>query len=170
MIQGRVNLDLLDKHASYRPSHIVGGIYQGADPPLGGLLHHAGVNALVLVAFGCQHDPLLFPGVSVVQAPGDDTDCNHIDPAQLAAWKNAAKIAAQLAEQGHTVLITCQMGWNRSALVTAMAVRYLTGWSGDRAVTLVKAARPVAFKSNVTFERFARALPSIQRRTHAEAR
>ncbi|MFI5296580.1 MAG: hypothetical protein ACHREM_00665 [Polyangiales bacterium] len=160
MAQKQIDFDRLVAMTDYKPSHIVSGIYQGSDPPVGAALRAAGVNALVLVAMERQHDPTFFPGVEVMLAPGDDVDNNFIDKAQLKAWHDAAKWAAIQALSGKVVLITCQMGWNRSALVTALAVRYLTGWSGDQSVSVVKMRRPQAFKTNKTYERYVRSLPT----------
>jgi len=154
-----IDLDVLRSHTSYTPSHILGGLYQGADPPIGPWLRAAGVDALVLAASECQHDAALFPGVQVVHAPGHDDDTGTMDRGQFAQWNEVARWVADQVARGRVVLVCCHMGWNRSGFVTAMAVRYLTRWDGGRAAEYVKFKRPVALR-NRTFVAFLRAMPA----------
>jgi protein-tyrosine phosphatase len=53
------------------------------------------------------------------------------------------RLVASLVEQGHSVLIHCRMGFNRSNLVAATALTYL-GCSGESALQQIRALRPGA--------------------------
>jgi len=155
----RIDIDRLVAEAFYKPSHIVGNIYQGGAPTIGPHMRAAGVDCLVLAAMELQGPAEDYPGVEVHHAPGDDTDVNWIDPATIAVWDAAAQWAAHRAIAGKNVLITCAMGWNRSGFVTALAVRHLTGWTGERCVDLVQRRRPKGL-SNQSFARWLRKLPA----------
>lgn len=60
-----------------------------------------------------------------------------------------ARTVAQAVQKGRYVLVVCQMGLNRSGLVTALALTHL-GWPPDEAVQLVRARHPSVL-SNRTF-------------------
>lgn len=75
-----------------------------------------------------------------VYVPMDD---NPYQPVSAADAKRVRDIAALLAKDvlaGRRVLITCQMGANRSGLVTGMTLRAL-GHGGDAAVALIRERR-----------------------------
>lgn len=49
------------------------------------------------------------------------------------------------------ILVTCAMGWNRSGLVTALALNELTHWSTSQIVAAIKQARGPNALSNQAF-------------------
>lgn len=57
---------------------------------------------------------------------------------------NAAGKVAELVQRGAKVLVTCNMGRNRSGLVAALAVVRIIGCPGREARELVQFARPMA--------------------------
>jgi len=93
---------------------------------------------------------------------------NHwlrIDDVDTAWWLNrrwqrkvmdAAHDAARVLAQGGTVLTTCYMGWNRSGLISALALVEL-GVPADEAIQAVRDARGSRALSNDTFVWFIRA-------------
>ena len=130
-------------------SHVAFGLlYQGGIPPEGDELRSQGFNLLVLCAEEHQPDALLFSGVRVVLAPFEDRPIKKRD---LAMALEASRIVAEALLHRQKVLVTCQMGLNRSGLVTALALRRL-GVSPQRAVWLVRKARGQWALSNQSFE------------------
>jgi hypothetical protein len=59
---------------------------------------------------------------------------------------------------GGTLLTMCNAGRNRSGLLSALVLRSLYGLSGEAALTIVRANRPLAV-ANPEFESFLRTLP-----------
>lgn len=64
-------------------------------------------------------------------------------------------------QSGGRVLVMCQMGRNRSALVSALVVRRLLGCSGAEAVELLRRARPRALANDVFADWLCR-LPPVE--------
>lgn len=65
----------------------------------------------------------------------------------------SARFVARSVLGGDRVLVTCAMGWNRSGLVSGLALRALGARPAD-AVTLVRKARGPNALGNAVFERF----------------
>jgi protein-tyrosine phosphatase len=103
-----------------------------------------------------QPDPEKFPGVRVLQCPFMDDDDPEIFPEAMLL--TCAKIAAYQVHAGNKVLVTCQMGWNRSGIVTALTLYRLYKITGQEALEAVRNARPHAL-SNEFFADYLRKLP-----------
>jgi len=58
-----------------------------------------------------------------------------------------AKIVAQRVHRGDSVLVFCSAGINRSSLVSALALAYIKGISGQQAVEEVRRGRPGALNN-----------------------
>jgi len=127
-------------------------LYQGGLPPGGDLLSIQGIDVLVLCAKEWQ-DASQYEGVTVILAPGDDDDRPHRLKNFLPMWKKAATQVAEHVKAGHTVLVTCMAGLNRSGVVTAMAMHELTGWDGIAIVEHIQKQRDGALCNN-TFARY----------------
>ena len=99
-------------------------ILLGSAPRTGAELARTGVSVLVLCAKEYQPRSDQFPGVPfVLHAPmTDDDDPRNFDLAMVAAER-----VVRDWRRGQTVLITCLMGRNRSALVAALALFFITG-------------------------------------------
>ena len=69
-----------------------------------------------------------------------------------------ARLGAALVQTRERVLVHCQMGLNRSALVAGLVLVY-SGLSGEDAVTRLQARRPGALYNEV-FATYLRALPA----------
>lgn len=119
---------------------IAQNLYQGSNPPHGTALADAGFDVLVLCACERQYAPENYPGLKrVIYAPMDDTDVVPKAMARSAAQKVVRELRA-----GSKVLVVCNMGLNRSGLVNALALHYLTGQSGASAMQTVQSRRQSA--------------------------
>jgi len=67
------------------------------------------------------------------------------------------RLVADLIDSGHTVLVHCRLGFNRSVLVAATALTYL-GLSGLEALHQIRQVRPGAL-FNEAFAEHVRSLP-----------
>lgn len=136
----------------YTANRIVDGLFQGGFPPPGDGLKQSGINVLVLCAKEWQ-DASAYPGVNVILAPGDDDR----RPERLArfvdGWKRAGHEVAECVKAGNAVLVTCMQGLNRSGMVTAFALRELTGMSGKNIVVHIQKHRENAL-FNETFAKY----------------
>lgn len=132
------------------------GLLQGSAPPRGSALADLGIDLLVLCAEELVpgQRPRHFPGVRLHRAPMDDGD---LIP-ELTAHEAALRVARAV-RRNQQVLVTCAMGWNRSGLVSALALWYLTGAPGRACVQGVQRARPGALR-NPWFAEYLRRLPA----------
>jgi protein-tyrosine phosphatase len=103
-------------------SEITPGIYQGAKPPKGEAVALAGFHVLVLCAKEYQPKPASFPGLqTLVSVPLEDDEYAG-EETRLMAERAGAMLAGRWL-RGENLLITCQMGLNRSGLVTGFTLR-----------------------------------------------
>lgn len=145
-------------------SEIAPNLWQGADPPRGSELQRLGFHTLILCAVERQSPSDAFPGLTVMHVPMDDNAHVPVRQAHAAAREAATQIRA-----GAKVIATCQMGINRSGLVTALALWYLTGATGTTCLNRMRAARPTpANVHNKYFAAYLCTLPSrpIYKRRH----
>lgn len=129
-------------------------LWQGSVPPRGPALRRLGFDVLVLAARENQNPGAMYPGVRVLHVPLVDRREVPVEEAHQMARRVAAAVRA-----GHKVLVTCMAGWNRSGLVTALALWYLTGWHGRAVLTHVKARRPVSLQNQYFAAHVAGLLP-----------
>lgn len=134
---------------SYKAHKISTNLYQGGLPPVGDALSRAGIDVLVLCAADYQN-AAAYEGVEVILAPGDDDARPHRLKNFIDNWKSAAEQVAQHVNDGKQVLVTCFAGQNRSGLVVALALGYLTNMSGKDIVDHIQKCRPHAL-NNETF-------------------
>lgn len=73
------------------------------------------------------------------------------DLPDLAKLHGVARLGAHLVQSGHRVLSHCGMGFNRSALVAGLILRYL-GMEGEAAVSHLRQKRPGALFNQVFAE------------------
>jgi hypothetical protein len=139
---------------------IAPGLYQGSYPPEGSALRDAGFDAVVLCARDLQTHVSSFPGVAVMYAPSVDDLHAPVSAEALAVARKAAEEVAERIEGGQNVLVTCQAGLNRSGMVTALALHFIYGWSGERCVKHVQSKREEALFN----KRFCEALKQINER------
>jgi hypothetical protein len=139
---------------TYQAHKIVDNLYQGGYPPPGPFLKRAGVDVLVLCAMEWQ-DPggRNYPGLTVINAGGDDDTRLHRVMPYMGLWQHAARLVVGHLRDGKKVLVTCMQGMNRSGMVTSHVLRELTGMSGHDIVTLVQDKRPGSL-FNPTFVKY----------------
>lgn len=138
-------------------------LYQGANPPQGSAVRRAGFDVLVLCASEHQYPAALYPGVKVIYAPMWD----EASVPKEVAFPAARAVVHEL-RKGSRVLVCCNMGRNRSGLVTALALWCMTGRSGVECLWRVQTARPKAL-SNKFFALFLFHLPRYTERHVARA-
>ena len=123
---------------------IVPGLWQGALPPEGPEVKGRGFSVLVLCARELQPPAERYPGVKVIHAPNDDhPDYGSLDREKLRVAIRAAKKAVEALKDGERVLVTCAAGANRSGLVSGLMLHFLYGWSGRKAVDMIRRKRKV---------------------------
>lgn len=88
---------------------------------------------------------------------GDEQDFDDVIPAVL-----AVEYFLQLVEPNEDVLVHCQMGLNRSALIAGIVLRR-QGMDGAAAVDLLRATRSPAVLENAKFEAIVRAWPDVEK-------
>ena len=98
----------------------------------------------------------LDPGARIIYAPNDDAD---LTPGQIQTAAAAAADVADALAREQDVLVTCFAGRNRSGLISALALHFLTGMSGRDAANLVRKARENAL-TNPSFSSFLDAIPA----------
>jgi protein-tyrosine phosphatase len=132
-------------------------LYIGAAPKRGPDVAQAGFSTLVLCAEEYQPRLAEFPGLhSVIHAPLDDAipTEEEIDTAMTAALE-----AADRYEAGERVLVTCMAGRNRSGLVSALALHFITCAPPSRCARLVQREREGAL-FNRYFVELLRTMPA----------
>ncbi len=94
-------------------------------------------DTVVLCAQELQHIKL--PGCHVVHAPLDDSGPPPTKR-EVRTALSAGRTVHRRLKQGKNVLVTCQMGVNRSSLVAAIAL-LLDGMPADKAIRLIRRKR-----------------------------
>ena len=139
--------------AGYRTvSRVAPGLYQGAEPPHGCVLRDAGFTCLVLCAVENQPPDDAFPGVLVLRTHLRDDGSERSARAVLI---RAVPTATRLAQHRGRALVTCHWGFNRSGLVTCLALCQ-RGLSPEESIRAVRRARGALALSNPTYERAVR--------------
>lgn len=113
------------------------GLWQGSLPPTGTALAKAGFDMVVLAAAEFQPDGRSFDGVTVLHAPLHD---GPLDPRSAGLAYIASVVVGDALDRGERVLVTCQMGLNRSGLIVAMTLRG-KGIEPSEVIAMVRRAR-----------------------------
>ncbi len=80
----------------------------------------------------------------------DNREPNEIRNAQLWSFEAIYRIAGAY-NAGHTILVHCHAGMQRSAAFVAMFLIFLTRCKPDEAIAFIKSRRPIAFLHSVNF-------------------
>lgn len=131
-------------------SLLLANLFQGGAPAVGSRVRRAGFDTLVLAAEEYQPAAELFPGVRVMHVPLDDAKPS---PEELAMIRKAGWLVAKEVQAGRRVLVTCMAGRNRSGIINAVALRWLTGRSPDAIVAHIRDKRMASALSNPYFVR-----------------
>jgi protein-tyrosine phosphatase len=140
-------------------SEIVPGLFVGSKPDPG---RHSGVDVIVLAALEYQPSAELFPGVEVIHVPLDDAPNRLLRNDEIADATEAGSRVARRLRAGRRVLVSCQMGLNRSALIVALAMYEVYGMSADEIIARLRKERGAWALSNLNFERLLRAVIDVQ--------
>lgn len=121
-------------------------------PPPGPWL---GMHFSLLVLAAKQHQPSSrrFPGLRVLHVPLPDHR-RALTPAERTAVLRASRVVARELAAGRSVMVTCEIGLNRSAVITSMALVRL-GMPREKVVRLVRRMRWGAL-NNPRFARMVR--------------
>lgn len=116
-------------------------LYMGGFPAVGHGVRRGGFDVLVLCAKELQRPLSDFPGVEVFYVPLEDDSSK---PVGIQDWEQIVRTSQRVVRRlraGKKVLVTCQMGLNRSGIVTAASLHFLTGKSGCSTAKLVQRRR-----------------------------
>lgn len=133
-------------------------LYQGSRPPAGDVLRRMHFDTVVLCAVEYQPRTKDFPGVEVLRIQLDD-QAELPSSSMMRAVGRLAELVAYRVERAQRVLVTCNMGINRSGLVSAVSIMKLTGCSGSEAIAAVQAGRPGSLRNPYFAEAIRRLLP-----------
>ena len=123
------------KRKPYDATPVSPRLWIGSKPPVDRDLTN--VDVLVLCAAEFQPAQLTFHG-TVLRCPIPD---DVLDPAELKLVMQTSVVVGKAILQGKRVLVTCQQGRNRSALVVALALHQLTTMSGEQIVAHIRKHR-----------------------------
>ncbi len=123
-----------------------GTIYQGSYPPIGTIISDIGFDAVVLCAEEYQPESHLFNNIKVFYVPLKD-NCDVFTDRKLDAILDAASCVSNIVRRRGNVLVTCAMGLNRSGLISALSIHFLTGMSGRDAARIVASNRKSALNN-----------------------
>lgn len=115
-------------------------LYIGAEPPTGSGLYAEGFDVLVLCAEEFQPPASQFPGLTVIHIPFDDS-MTRMGRAQIQRLQIVARQVAEEWSAGRRVLVTCHMGINRSALMSALILSRITGDSPAECGSQIRGVR-----------------------------
>lgn len=146
-------------------SEIAPGLFVGSKPAPG----RHDVDAIVLAAMEYQPPAELFPGTEVIYAPLDDAPGRSMYQTEIVTATKAADQVARLLRAGYRVLVTCQMGLNRSALIAAIAMHDVFGMGADEIIKRLRQARGSWSMSNPNFEKLLRVVVDVRRGRTAAA-
>ncbi len=104
-------------------------------------------DMLVLCASEVQPERVAFHG-RLVRCPIPDST---LEPRHIARVLVTSKAVAEALSGGQRVLVTCQAGINRSALVASLALARVTRMSADELVLLMRRARSPQALHNLYF-------------------
>lgn len=141
-------------------THIQPNLYMGGRPPIGHEVRRGGFEVLVLCAEELQMPDSDFPGVELFRIPLQDDSSRPVD---TPTWEDVVRTAQRVVRRIHAgkrVLVTCAMGLNRSGIVTAASLHFLTGRSGCSMASFVGRRRRVGGQDALYNSAFVKALCS----------
>ena len=131
-------------------SRVAGNLWVGAAPPEGADLSRW--HLTVLTAIEYQPRPDAFEAGRLLYVPLRDGGSRPTADEEALARAAGDAVAAELL-RGRSVLVTCWLGRNRSALVAGLALRRAYGLSGPDVIRLIRDARGPAALGNPHFVR-----------------
>jgi rhodanese-related sulfurtransferase len=129
----------------------------------------------IQVVFNCTKNLPFSPLIPIKYRVPVDDNLEEEEIRNLKLWSpEIAHKLLTLYNQGHTILVHCYAGMQRSAACVAIFLIALKHMSGQDAMKYIRSRRPVAFQPRANFGRsieffehdfFNRILPSISRKT-----
>jgi hypothetical protein len=113
-----------------------------------------GADFDVVVSLFQRWDPRYSPGLGVEHHTHRMADAD-LDPEHHTTLDDLANVVAHAAVDGRKVLVRCQAGLNRSALVMGLALIRL-GWTADNAIRMMRQARSPYVLCNESFVAYLR--------------
>lgn len=120
----------------------------------------------ITVVFNCTKDRPFSPLIPIKYRIPVDDNLQEAEIRNMELW--ASEIAYQILreyQQGHTILVHCAAGMQRSAAAVAFFLIAHLQQHASEAMPFIKERRPIAFHPSANFER---AILSFDRRFHAE--
>jgi protein-tyrosine phosphatase len=142
-------------------NEIVPNLWQGSRNSIWTHLLVRNFDILVLCAEEWQPPKGVFPKVEVIYAPNSDDPLRAPTYNELQRAVQAAREIAAAVSKGKKVLNTCMAGLNRSGLVSALAIHFLTGEDGLTCMTKVRRKRDRAL-CNPQFQKVLSQVPKIR--------
>jgi protein-tyrosine phosphatase len=142
-------------------NEIVPNLWQGSRSSIWNHLWKDRFDILVLCAEEWQPPKEVFPKVELIYAPNSDDPLRVPTYNELQRAVAAAREIAAAVYMGKKVLNTCMAGLNRSGLVSALALHFLTGEDGLTCMTRVRRKRDRAL-GNPQFQKVLSRVPKIR--------
>ena len=114
---------------------LIDRLYIGSAPE-----NHLGFDLIVLCAKEYQPKVRVFHPAKVLRLPLEDSE-DPMSARMLALIDAYALLISDHWHEGESVLITCQMGRNRSALISALVLSLITDVSLPKCAQYVRATR-----------------------------
>lgn len=128
----------------YQDEQTKGSIWQSGYREIPWDLQAAAIHLVVYAASECP--PLNHHlGAEKFSCPNDDNMAPPGHPIYDALLANALKGVPKVVEavkNGKNVLITCNMGINRSSLITGLSMKELTSWPAEKIISTIQTKRP----------------------------
>jgi hypothetical protein len=144
-------------------SEIVPNLWQGSRHSISRFLDRYKFNVLVLCAEEWQPPRSMFPdSVEVIYSPNADDPFRDPTRNELLRAVHSGRRVAIAVRKNRKVLTTCMAGLNRSGLVNAIALHFLTGDDGRTCMRRVRLKRLGAL-GNAKFQQVLSRVPPIQK-------
>jgi len=144
----------------YRNPHTGGELHQAGAGEIPKILRRNNISLLILAAREYQPAYITntggnFPLINKIYLPLKDT--TNFAPGEFRKTvkdaKKAAKSVVKAIKRGENVLSTCKAGWNRSGIISGLALVELTGASGKEVIHHIRKNRSRFALSNPLFAR-----------------
>ena len=143
-------------------SEIIPNLWQGSRRSTWSYLSSKGFNVLVLCAEEWQPPKSAYPSsVEIIYAPNADDPFRQPTRNELLRAIQAGRDVALAIRRGKKVLVTCMAGLNRSGLVSALALHFITGDDGVTCMNRIHRKRPGSLR-NQQFQQVLSRVPMIQ--------
>jgi protein-tyrosine phosphatase len=123
-------------------------LFIGSRPPPG---RYRWLGVIALCAKEYQPPSFAFPGVAVLHAPLDDDPTRPMYEHEVWLAVTNAKTVARCLQAGQRVLVTCALGLNRSALISALAMQRAFDMTADEAIDQIRHYRGSSALHNKQF-------------------